>query len=404
VYTYTIMSLVEVLNDQNEYEPISDRFLPASDQVSASRKRRRVWPIPLFTGGPSYEEQDPGPPPSSPTPSEDPGAHAHFEIPSAPPPPIPPPTAPSSSWMSSSVSSSSSSNASKITSNNYSVDHINPYRRFHFEKRHKRALTIQDIYNSSDDEDEDELKAERALARKYLNKRFGLRGDDESSSSSDDDDEEGEVGTASERKKALEAKVQAYRAKCGHDMNKVRRKREKFWKMRDIQKKWCAICALQHKSKAGERFQDIGQLERYWLENLGRMSIEKTIKSIHIYHLAECRPFYLKRSIDPYTGLPKPAHWWSPISIAEHFMEHDCHPYTFNVLQLQKAKDLLAQCEAAMPRFDVTIGTTYLDHRTFLQRKALLLQIHELQTHITRYKEQSSATHSLITAMNAASR
>lgn len=403
----------EVLNDRNDYEPIGPLPPAPSDQLS--RKRQRTWPIPLFTGAPPYPYEDiedqpvPLPPPSappspppSPSPSEDP-IHSRFEIPSAH---LPPPV--SSSWISSSSSLSySSSHASTITSNNYSVQHINPYKRVRFNQRAKKALTIQDIYESSDEEDIDEIKAENALARRYLNKRFGA-GEEEDDSSSDDDDDDDEKeegrGSAKERRKRLEAKVQAYRAKYGHNMAKVRRKREEYWIARDIQRKWCALCTLKHKNKAGERFKDIDQMERYWFENLGRMTLEKTIKAVHIYHLVSCRPFYPKRSIDPYTGSPKPPHWWSTISIPEHFMEHDRHPYTYNVLQLQKSLDLLAHCESAMLRPNITIGKDELDHTCFLQRKALLLQIEGFNNYITKYKEQSSATHSLVTAMNAAGR
>lgn len=385
-----------------EAELLNDRYEVQEHIQPISRKRKKPWPVPLFTPTYSqrhtrgreeeeekYREEDadadpdqpPCTPPPSPTASQDPAQYDRFEIPSSSPPFPPPPS--STIVPFSSVPPSSSSSSSSMNSNNYSLQYVNPYRRMRFEKRHKRGLSIQDIYNSSDDEEEQE---EREL----------LHRDGEDSTDSEEEKEEG-GGKEREQQK----QVQAYHEKYHYDMSKVKRKRDRYWQKRDIQRRWCAVCTIKHKNKAKERFKALEQIEQYWLYNLGRMSVERTIDAIHTFHLAKLRRYYPKRGIDPYTGKPKPPHWWSPVAIGEHFMKHDCHPYTFHVIELQTSKNLLKQCNETISRFDLSIGKEALHHQTFLQRKSLLEEIARLQTYVSNFNEKSSANHSLLTAMNS---
>jgi hypothetical protein len=139
------------------------------------------------------------------------------------------------------------------------------------------------------------------------------------------------------------------------------------------------------------------------LANIGKIKIPLIVSAIQDKFLVDFRPYLPIRSIDPYTGHVKPAHWWNPTVIAEHFLEHDPHPYTYNTMRLKSSMKLLRDCEDHMRRKDLASDLMVIDRSMFQQRKQLIEEVRMFQSYLNKSSENSSAASSMMAAMNTAS-
>lgn len=258
------------------------------------------------------------------------------------------------------------------------VSELNAYRRFYYKRKHKQdIISMKDLHNDSSDDEEGDYIGE--------------------------DDSEDEYEIEQQRKETLRQEVETFHAQYNYNMDKIRKKRETHWKRMDIRKKWCFICDYKFKTKSEDRFHDLESLQTYWMKNIGRMKLKWIIGAIQDKFLTDFAIHLPKRSIDPYTNHIKPHHWWSPISIYEHFIEHDPIPYTYSTMRLKSSMKLLRDCEDAMRRKDLATGMMIIDGNLFKQRKQLIEEIRMFQSFLDKTNESTSTSSSMMAAMNTAS-
>jgi hypothetical protein len=268
---------------------------------------------------------------------------------------------------------------------------LDPYRRIGFQYSKKRKVIIDDI-NESEDEEEEKHQQESYL-----------RSDDEDQSDQEETEEDQQDQEDLLEKKRLELQreqIDAYHATYKYNPKKIEHKRETYWILQDIQKQWCFICAYKHNTKQKNRFRDLDELQMYWDESIVVCDLRIIIHDIQDKYLADFRQWLPIRSIDPYTNKPKPPHWWSTESIAQHFLQHHINTHTYSVFRKKKCLELTDDVERNLRKHDVLTGEILLDPRLFTQRKSLLDEIRMFDTYLQKTHESNSAQLSLLTAMN----
>lgn len=279
------------------------------------------------------------------------------------------------------------------------------------------TLTSNTTSYDSDTEDRDRRVSKRWMKRMKLMKRSNDDDDDGHGHDHDSDDDDDGDGDGSddeydplhmyeEEEQAWQDKqqrqIEAYRMKCNYDVSVIQKKREIYWMLRDVKKKWCFLCEYTRSTRAKQRFRDLSQLEDYWMKSIKIMSIQHIAQAIHKRFNTDFRWHLRPRSIDPYTGQTKPPHWWNLRTIATHFLKHDVKEYTHTAISLKSSLKLLELCDKNIQQRDIATGKTFIDHRLYQQRKQLIDEVRILEGRLKQMSDSSDQQHSMNTAIQTA--
>jgi hypothetical protein len=169
-------------------------------------------------------------------------------------------------------------------------------RRVDFEQRKGHRLQKEEILNSSDEEDEQDAKWLRRTRQRFLPAPV------------QQEDEE---------------QILIAQYKASYTSHQIAELRRDYWINQDRRNHWCFICSHKRSVPEAERFQDFDQLQTYIEGNAPAMDLTILLKSIQDAYIHYFQPFLGPRSIDLYTGAPKPPHHWHLEDIHAHFTQHE---------------------------------------------------------------------------------